>query len=252
MVEQHFHVVIGEAIGLIPARGGSKSIPLKNLHTLGEKPLIQWSIDAAKEAGNSLSNLFCSTDHPRITEFCERSGVSCIQRPEDLAGDDAPVTDAIRHCLKVLAVQNHGCIPEIVVLLQPTSPFVRPEDITDLVNLLSSDSDALSAQTIMPVYHNSHAFNQRIMNESNQVSFNFKNERALAYNKQRKPALYLFGNLVATRSTALLDGKDCFAEPSIGKVIDRFHALDVDSPDDFKLAELMIAANLVGTGRTND
>jgi CMP-N,N'-diacetyllegionaminic acid synthase len=252
MAEQHFDIVRGEAIGLIPARGGSKSIPLKNLHPLGGKPLIQWSIDAAQEVGNTLSKLFCSTDHPDIIELCERSGVGCIRRPKALAGDDAPVTDAIRHCLKVLADQNNGSIPEIVVLLQPTSPFVRPEDITDLVDLLINDSEALSAQTIMPVYHNSHAFNQRLLDESNQVSFHFKNERALAYNKQRKPVLYLFGNLVATRSTALLDGKDCFAEPSIGKIIDRFHALDVDSPDDFKLAELMIADNLVRTGKRDD
>jgi len=229
------------AVGLIPARGGSKSIPLKNIAPLAGRPLISYVITASVRS-DVLSGTWCSTDHPDIAEFCTASGIAVIDRPPELGADDTPVTEAILHALHYIE-EIRGEMPGIVVLLQPTSPFVTPAHIAECVRVLNQHPDADSAQTVIPVAHNNHAFNQRVI-EDGRVMFRFPKERIAAYNKQRKPLHYVFGNLVASRSRSLLSGKDCFGERSVPLVIDRDLALDVDTAEDFALADW-----LINTGR---
>ena len=108
-----------------------------------------------------------------------------------------------------------GAAPGAVVLLQPTSPFVRGADVDACLSMLwRSIRTPFRPRTVTSVIHNAHALNQRIIEEG-RVRFRFVEERRAAYNKQRKPKHFLFGNLVVTRSRALLAGSDCFAEPSI-------------------------------------
>ena len=119
----------------------------------------------------------------------------------------------------VLAVHNYhdsnGTFPAAVVLLQPTSPFLLPEHIEACLDGLKLHPAAQSAQTVTSVPHNMHAFNQREF-DGRFVRFRFEAERNLAYNRQRKPVLYGFGNLYVTRSQALLAGEQVYAKPSFG------------------------------------
>jgi CMP-N,N'-diacetyllegionaminic acid synthase len=223
-------------LGLIPARGGSKSVPLKNLAPLAGRPLIRYCV-AAGRASARVSRLACSTDHPAISRECAGCGVEVIERPAAFATDDAPVVDVIRHALTVLAAQDFR--PAMVALLQPTSPFVRGTDIDACVAALDGAPWAQSAQTVTQVEHNSHAFNQRII-EDGVLRFRFREERLAAYNKQRKPKHYIFGNIVVTRVPHLLAGGDCFGENSVAVEIARPYALDVDTAQDFELAEFML------------
>ena len=231
----------GRAVGLIPARGGSKSIPLKNLVPLAGRPLIGYVI-AAGQASPSLGHIICSTDDDRIAEVCQRSGVEVLHRPPQLARDDSSVADVVRSVLGTLRDRD-GEIPEMIALLQPTSPFVLPAHIDACVAALRDRSDADSAQTVAPVTHNSHAYNQRVI-EGGAVQFRFLAERRAAYNKQLKPSHYVFGNVVVSRAQSLLDGKDCFGDVSIPVVIPRVYALDVDTAEDVDYA-----AFLLQTGR---
>lgn len=233
------------AIGLIPARGGSKSIPLKNLALVAGKPLISYVISAGLKA-TTLQGVYCSTDHEAIAQVCRDGGIQVIDRPSILGEDDTPVTDVIRHVLEFLARQD-GRMPGMVALLQPTSPFLLPGHIDDCVAALRTNPKADSVQTITPVIHNAHAFNQRVV-EDGVVRFRFLDERRTAYNKQRKPKHYTFGNLVVTRSLSLLSGQDCFGEVSVPIEIPRVYALDVDTAEDLDYASFLIREGRVDLG----
>lgn len=225
------------AIGLIPARGGSKSIPFKNIVPLAGVPLIAYMCRAGLKA-KTLESVYCSTDHEKIADVCRAEGVEVLDRPTHLGEDDTPVTAVIVDVLRTLEKQN-GAMPGMVALLQPTSPFALPAHIDACVEALRADPKADAAQTIAPTIHNVHAFNQRVV-EDGYVRFRFLEERRAAYNKQRKPKHYTFGNVVVTRSRSLLEGQDCFGNISIPIEISRDYALDVDIAEDFDYAAFLL------------
>ncbi len=222
-----------EVLGLIPARGGSKSIPYKNIVKLGGHPLIAYSINAGR-LSTRISRFTCSTDDPRIADVCSTYKCPVLERPEELAQDDTHIIDVIIDVLTKLD-RNEGYRPDVIALLQPTSPFVLPGQIDESLQLLEHDNLAQSVQTIAAFPHNFHAFNQREI-EGGYVRFKFAQERARCYNKQSKPTLFSFGNFLATRREALLE-RQVFAEPSLAVTVPSPYALDVDGPEDFELAE---------------
>jgi CMP-N-acetylneuraminic acid synthetase len=223
---------------LVPARGGSKSIPKKNIVSLDGRPMMEYGILAAKQTGR-FERIVCSTDDAEIAACAEKAGIEVDWRPAALATDEAAVADVAREFL-----QRHDESPELLALIQPTSPFLLPAHVAALLDAMAARPDCNSGQTITPTIHNSHAWNQRLF-EDGIVRFMFAEERRSAFNKQRKPKLFSFGNLVAARPAALLAGMDFFAEPSVGVQIDWPYNLDVDSPNDLKLAEAMMHAGLI-------
>lgn len=222
---------------LIPARGGSKSIPLKNLLSLGGQPLLEFGVRAA-QASSRIARIICSTDSDTIAERASVLQIEVDRRPAHLATDDAPVADVACEFLA-----RNGS-PDILVLVQPTSPFLLPEHIEALLDAMGRDSAAQSGQTIVPCPHNHHAWNQREI-VGGHVRFKFAAERAVAYNKQSKPKLYVFGNLVAARPAALLAGRGFFAEPSVAVEIRPPYDFDLDGPGDVAIAEAMLRAGTV-------
>ena len=107
-------------IAIIPARGGSKGLPHKNLLSFNGEPLVVHSINYAKEC-SLVNNIYVSTDDDEIASVSSNSGASIIQRPSELSGDTATTESAIEHVLSTLEVK-----PDIIILLQATSPF-RPK-----------------------------------------------------------------------------------------------------------------------------
>jgi CMP-N,N'-diacetyllegionaminic acid synthase len=120
------------AIALIPARGGSKSIPGKNLALVLGKPLIHYTIQAARESRLS-PEIRVSTDSAEIAGTCRALEAEVIMRPAELAGDETPMAPVIRHALEALGTRF-----EFLLLLQPTSPLRRAEDIDAAFDLLES------------------------------------------------------------------------------------------------------------------
>ncbi len=117
-------------IALIPARGGSKGIPRKNLVDFCGKPLLQWSIEQAK-AAKSVDRVFVSTDDDEIAALTEKCGGEVIRRPAEIAGDKASSESALVHALDEM--NKLGIDPEYVVFLQATSPLREPKDIDNAV-----------------------------------------------------------------------------------------------------------------------
>jgi CMP-N-acetylneuraminic acid synthetase len=226
------------ALGFVPARGGSKSIPKKNLALIGGKPLLDYGVRAAQASGR-LERIVCSTDDEAIAARARELGIETDARPPALGEDATPVTDVIREYL-----QRLPAMPDVVILIQPTSPFLLPEHVVAIVDLFEAKPELQSAQTIVACPHNAHAWNQRLV-ENGMVSFRYKAERERAYNKQGKPKHFLFGNLVAARTEALMRGLSFFAEPSGAVEIARPYDLDVDGPDDLALAEALLASGRV-------
>ena len=107
-------------IALIPARGGSKSIPEKNLSLLGDKPLIELAIGIAKKCG-LIDRVIVSTDNIKIKKFAINCGAEVYKRPKKLSGDKSLIIDTVRYLFKVL--QSEGENADIIILLEPTSPF---------------------------------------------------------------------------------------------------------------------------------
>jgi len=119
-------------LAFIPARGGSKGIPGKNLYPLRGKPLIQYTVEAAQQSA-LVDEIFLSSDDPGIIDFCRGLGLTVSYvRPAELAGDAATVQDALRHALDWLAARRET-LPEHVLVLQPTSPLRLAEDIDEAI-----------------------------------------------------------------------------------------------------------------------
>jgi CMP-N,N'-diacetyllegionaminic acid synthase len=230
--------------GLVPARGGSKSIPLKNLALLVGRPLLDYVVRAG-QASSALSRIICSTDNDRIADRARELGAEVDRRPAALATDDAKVDDVARDFL----MRQRGAgqpLPDAVALLQPTSPFLQPQDIRDLLSFLDARPAAASAHNVYAVPHNLHAWNQRLLGDSGEVTFPFDAKRREARNKQDKPKYFAFGNLIAARTEALLAGGGFYTQPTYALPIAAQFAFDLDQQSDVVLAEAMITAGLVG------
>ena len=131
-----------KVLGLIPARGGSKSIPGKNLVDLGGLPLIQWTIQAA--LGSSLSRVVVSTDAQEIATVSQSLGAEVpFMRPTELSSDSALSIDVVLHALDVLAEEF-----DAVMMLQPTSPFRTTSDIDAAIKIIDGASSVIS---VVPV-----------------------------------------------------------------------------------------------------
>lgn len=231
-----------EVWALIPARGSSKSIPLKNLAVLNGRPLIDYVIKAAK-ASRFISRIICSTENAEIAAFCTKNDIEVQKRPHELAQDDIPTLDVIVYFLEKL-IKEEGAVANIIVLLESTSPFVLSEHIDKCVELLKEHPEMDSAQTITPISPNNHAYNQRYLS-NNFVKFQFAKERDIYYNKQLKPKLYVHGNVRVLRSNSLLKKRGLFGDYSLPHIIPRNYAMDVDGPEDLKLAECLLNCGLV-------
>lgn len=129
-------------LGVIPARGGSKRIPNKNLKTICGKPLIVWTIEAASLA-KSLSTFVVSTDSIEIAQVANNHGVYVVRRPDELATDDATTGSVLHHALEWMDV---GASYDLICCLHPTSPVRDPAHIDEAINLLwESRCDTLAS-----------------------------------------------------------------------------------------------------------
>jgi CMP-N-acetylneuraminic acid synthetase len=216
-----------DVLALIPARGGSKGIPGKNLARLAGKPLLRWTIEAA-QAAPSVSRLVVSTDDPAIAAEAERAGAEVLDRPSRLAADDTPMLDVVRHAVDALA-------PEVVVLLQPTSPLRRAEHIEAALALLA-DSGADGVVSVVEVPH---AFEPGSL-------MRLEGERLVragdsAPRRQDKPALLARNGPAVLALRADRIGDDLYGGDLRAYVMEADASVDVDSEEDLRLAELLLS-----------
>lgn len=230
----------GNIWAFIPARGGSKSIPLKNLAKLNGKLLIDYSIDVAMNT-KQINNIFCSSENSIILNHCLSKGINIVKRTKKLSADHISTVDVISDFLSKQFLHNNY-LPELIVLLEPTSPFVKSLDIKKCINFLNKNKDYDSAQTVTKVSSNSHAYNQRY-HISNCSKFLFEDERQFRVNKQAKPNLFIHGNLRVFRTSSFIKYGSIFGKKSYPIIISKIAAMDVDDKDDLKIASAILKSN---------
>lgn len=131
-----------EVLCIIPARGGSQRLPGKNLASINGKPMIAWTIAAAQNT-KQITRMIVSTDDDEISRVAAQLGAEIILRPDDISGPHASTEMAIIHVLDSL-LETEGYKPDIVVLLQVTSPIRKRNDISDAIKqFIEEDADSL-------------------------------------------------------------------------------------------------------------
>ena len=220
------------ALGIIPARGGSKGIADKNLAMVAGRPLIAWTCDAA-HASHLLTHVVVSTEDDRIAEAARRCGVDApFRRPPELAADDTPMLPVLRHGVAEME-GAHGRV-DVVVLLQPTSPLRRGEHVDAALELLR-DSGADSVVSVVPVPHRFGPASVMRIEGGRLVPFV---SGATATRRQDKPELFARNGpaVLAIRRDALLSCDSLYEGDCRALLMSPEDSVDIDTTWDLEVA----------------
>lgn len=221
-------------LGIIPARGGSKGIPKKNIKILAGKPLIEYTLDAAKQS-KFLNKIVVSTDDREIASIAEKNGVDVIMRPSAIATDESPIIDTITHALMALK-EKDGFSPDIVVLLQPTSPLRNTDDIDGSIQQFSEGN----YDSLISVCETEHSPFWCFTIEDRKLKRLFSKEYSAA-RRQDLPLTYRpNGAIYISTPVSLKKYPNFLTENTIPYIMPSNRSIDIDAPFDFVLAEFLI------------
>jgi CMP-N,N'-diacetyllegionaminic acid synthase len=224
-------------LGIVPARGGSKGVPGKNVRPLAGHTLLEYTARAARESG-VVDRMILSTDAPEIADAGRRAGLEVpFMRPATLAADDTPMLPVLEHALDALA--RGGWSPDIVVLLQPTSPLRRPDHVRDAVATLR-ETKADSVVTVVEVpRHLSPDYVMRI-SEGRLQPFLPEGAR-LTRRQDARPAYSRDGTVYAFWRATIERFGGIYGDDCRPLLIDAHESLNIDSPADWDAAERLLA-----------
>ncbi len=223
-------------LGLITARGGSKGIPRKNVADLAGKPLIAWTIEAARES-RRLSRVMISTDSEEIARVARQWGAEVpFMRPPELAQDDSSHVAVVIHAVRWLE-SHQGARPDYVLLLQPTSPLRGPEDIDASIHL-ALDRDADAVISVCPTRDHPYLC-KRITPDGLLLDFAPKPEGYLP-RQILPPAYALNGAIYLVRCNVLLAQETWYTDRTFAYIMPPERSLDIDTSWDLYLAGLIL------------
>jgi CMP-N,N'-diacetyllegionaminic acid synthase len=233
----------GDLLAIIPARGGSRGVPRKNIQMVAGRPLIAWTIDAARSA-SVVTRIVVSTDSDEIADVARRSGAEVpLMRPRELAEDDTPGIAPVLHTVEWL--RHHECYePLHVVVLQPTSPLRSAADI-DAAMALRTRRDAAAVVSVCPTPHHP-AWTKSIDAEGYLTNLGGSDDTTPR--QQLAPAYVLNGAIYLIRRDVLLERRSLYADRTCAYVMPIERSLDIDSPWDLHIADLVLSARLQERG----
>ena len=225
-------------LGLVPARGGSKGVPGKNLRPLAGQPLLAYAAQAGAASG-VIHRLVLSTDSAEIAAVGRSAGLEVpFMRPSALAADDTPMLAVVSHALESLAATDWQ--PDLVVLLQPTSPLRRPEHVRRAVELLRmTDADAVVSVVELP-RHWSPDYVMRI-EEGRLIPF-LPEGAALVRRQDARPAYARDGTVYAFWRRTVERFGSLYGADARPLMIDAADSLSIDTPEDWTAAEHRLEA----------
>lgn len=220
-------------IVIIPARGGSKGIPKKNIKLLGGKPLIAWPIQLAKSVSR-VDRIIVSTDSIEIAEIANKYGAETpFLRPDDLSGDKVPTLPVLQHVVKYLE-EKEGYKADIILLLYTTTPFLKKERIEEALDLFESTNcnsvmGAQKVRTLVWKYNRKKAKYQPFY-PKNRVNRQY-------FEPLHKEA----GNIYFSRYKVLMEQNQIIDSENIKFImVGDDETIDIDSIQDLQLAEELL------------
>ncbi len=233
----------GRVLAIIPARGGSKGLPGKNVRDLCGKPLIAWSIEQGL-ACEYVDTLLVSTDSEEIATIAAQHGASVpFLRPAALAGDAASSIDALLHAIDYLAVIGDDY--DYVVLLEPTSPLRDVSDISGALELLieSNGAESVAAVARAEASHPSFLF---VVQSGLLRPMSGSQPTGLRRQDIKKDYYYLEGSVYASSVATLRENKSFYHAATAPWIVDRYKAFEIDELIDFIAVEALMKAKLEG------
>jgi len=225
-------------LGVITARGKSKGIPHKNIKILGDKPLIAYTIEVAKNS-ELITHLITSTDDREIAEIAKKYGCNVpFLRPKELGRDDTPTLSVLQHATTFME-KKLGIKFDYLVILQPTSPFRIVEDIDKTIQLLIDTPEADSAVSICEVEKNHHPMKAKRL-EGNRV-LPYCIEEPEGSRRQDYPVCYKRSAAVYVQKRDLVMKKNrLYGDYIVGHIVPRERSIDIDTEYDWLRAEYML------------
>jgi CMP-N,N'-diacetyllegionaminic acid synthase len=225
----------GIMLALIPARGGSKGIPRKNIRMLGGKPLISYAITAALNAKN-IDRVIVTTEDKEIANIASSNGAEIpFLRPKELAQDDSKAIDAYIYTVEKLNEELDEKISSFIVIL-PTNPFVISEDIDNAIQLFKNKN----ADSVMSYTDASHPpLWAKKISEDLKVS-NYFDLKDQLLNRQDIPHAYMPNGSIFIFRLSLLKSNRYLSDNSYGYIMPRERSIDIDTYLDFEYAEFLM------------
>lgn len=231
-------------LSIIPARGSSKSIPRKNIRPLNGKPLISYTIQEALKS-KYIDRVIVSTDDKKIAEVALQHGAEVpFLRPEYLAKDTSSSLSVILHCIQYLK-REENYSPEIIVFLQPTSPFRRVKHIDEGVEKIESCDAVVGVQEVRqhPYF---------MMQHEGEILVPFLKIKDRPLRRQDVPKLYCLNASLSIAKKEYYDGvgktdttAPIFEGETRGVFMDEISSIDINDYFDFLLAEFIISSNFL-------
>ncbi|MBT3464040.1 acylneuraminate cytidylyltransferase family protein [archaeon] len=219
-------------ISIIPARGGSKRIPRKNVIDLCGKPLIAYSIEQSLQS-KYIDETYVSTEDAEIKEVSLKFGAKIIDRPIKLAQDESKSIDVMKHALEYL--ENNNNAPGIVILLQPTSPLRLVEDVDKAIEtFMEKDADTLESLSEC-LEHPSYMFKKGI---KYMIPLD---KKGLEKTRIELPQYYVEnGSIFILKYLFIKNEKTFYSNKHTGFILPRERSIDIDNEIDLKIAKLIL------------
>ncbi len=222
-------------LSIIPARGGCKSIPGKNIRMICGKPMIAYSIEASLKCGK-IDRTIVSTDSEEIAAISKKFGAQTIKRLDELATDDSQIIDAVKHVLQELK-EKENYEPDAVMLLQPVAPLRTAEDLDKAIGLFEKNK----GKTVVSVAEAGKTPYISLTIENGLIKPLFGWD--IFINKRRQDlqkAFFVNGAIYLNTVENLLKHNNFFGKTTIPYIMPIEKSIDIDEEIDFKIAELLM------------
>lgn len=228
-----------KVLAVIPARGGSKRVPGKNIRELGGKPLISYTIKQAL-SNEYIGRVIVSTDNLKIAEIAKSFGAEIpFIRPAEISADSTIDRPVFQHAVNFLRIEE-GYLPDVVLNLRPTSPFRSQEDISAVIEAFLRNGEVESVRTVTRVESVHHPYWMMEREESglSRPLFHDRNHITYPLSQQLPPVYRLNGAVDGMRTEVLMNHNTSMYGDRIYLVeIPEIRSIDIDTMEDFELAE---------------
>lgn len=226
-------------LGLVPARGGSKGVPRKNIRQLGRKPLVAYTIDAAKRA-QRLDRVVISTEDEEIANIAKALGAEVpFMRPPELARDDSPTLSVVQHALRTLEDQGWRC--DAICLLQPTFPFRVAADIDACIEKFE-ETQADCVVTVHPVPHQYNPHWVYFEGPDGLLRISTGEVAPIPRRQLLPAAFHRSGSIYVTRTEVVLEQSLLYGRRLVGYETPTDDCCNIDTLEDWARAEALLSS----------